>query len=175
VDLGKLEFFYAAVIVVVLAGLAGYFGWRQWQALGALRRVGDELSPEDRRYEYGKAWRRLAGCLLMGVLALLFAGSYLLDLNERAVALGEQGRAAAAADATRPPAMNAEQKRFMNFFSTYWMISVLVLMVILCLAAVDLWAIRRYGLRHLRQIQSDRRAMLQEQMALLRRERNGYN
>jgi hypothetical protein len=174
VDLGKLEFFYASVIIIVLAGLAGYFGWRQWQALAALRRLGDELPEDDRRYEYGKAWRRLAGCVLMGVLAVLFAGSYLLDLNERAVALGHEGRTAAG-DAAPAPVMNAEQQRFVNFFSTYWIVLVGIVMALLCLAAVDLWAIRRYGLRHLRQIQSDRRAMLQEQLAILRRERNGHN
>lgn len=172
-DPGKLEFFYASVIVVVLAGLAGYFGWRQVQALRGLRGA-DHPSPEDRRYEYGKIWRRLASCTLMGVLALLFAGFYLLDLNERAVALAAQGKAAhAQAEGGKPPEMSAEQKRFVNFFSTYWAVSVVVLLAILGLAAADLWAIRRYGLRHYRQIQSDRREMIEQQRALLRKERNG--
>jgi hypothetical protein len=171
VDLGKLEFFYATLIVVILAGLAGYFGWRQWQALRELR-VADHLTAEDRRYEYGKVWRRLASCLLMGALALLFAGAYLLDLNERAVELGQHR--AAAAENGKPPEMSAEQKRFVNFYSVYWTVSVLVLLAILGLAALDLWAIRRYGLRHYRKIQSDRRAMIEQQVAILRRDRNGH-
>jgi hypothetical protein len=171
VDLGKLEFFYAAVIVAVLAALAGYFGWRQIHALRDLR-TADHLSPEDRRYEYGKVWRRLAGSFLMIVLAVLFAGSYLLDFNERAVELGTHR--AVDAETGKAPEMSPEQKRFVNFFSAYWSICVAVLLAILVLAAVDLWAIRRYGLRHYRQIQSDRRAMIEEQVALLRKERNGH-
>ena len=42
------------------------------------------------------------------------------------------------------------------------------------LAAVDIWMIRRYHRRSLQQINSDRREMLEEQVALLRSRRNGH-
>ena len=39
------------------------------------------------------------------------------------------------------------------------------------LAAADIWAIRRYSMRHFRQLRDDRRAMIERELAELRRER----
>ena len=50
----------------------------------------------------------------------------------------------------------------------------LVLLTLVCLAFFDLFAIRRFGRRHYRQIQDDRRAMIERQVALLRTQRNGH-
>jgi hypothetical protein len=41
-------------------------------------------------------------------------------------------------------------------------------------ALMDIWAVRRFGLRQTRQLQADRRAMLERQIALMRTERNGH-
>ena len=50
----------------------------------------------------------------------------------------------------------------------------ILLMASLFLAAWDIWAIRRFGRRHLSQIDADRRAMVQEQVTILRSRRNGH-
>lgn len=168
---GLLEPIFATLIVLVLLAVSGFYGWRQLQALRQLPHE-TELSAEDRRYEYGKVWRRLLTCLIMIVLAGLLISYYLFDINGQAIALGQQGRAANAAE---QPDINIEKQRFLNIFSLFWMSAVLGVMAILVLAALDLWAIRRYGLRHYRQIQSDRRAMIEQQTAAIRSQRNGHN
>lgn len=162
-----MEHLYAFLIVVILLALAVFFGVRQVRLLRTL--VGHpELAAEDRVYHRRQAWRRLMGCGLMVLFAAMLAGWYVFGLNQRAEELRAEGRAAAGAGFTE------EQQRYVNLFSTYWMIATLVLVIMVCLALVDLWAIRRYGLRHLRQIQSDRRAMLEQEMANLRSQRNGH-
>src|SRR5207244_2550560 len=98
------------------------------------------------------------------------AGWYGFGLNQRADELRTEGRDAANAGA----GFTVEQQRVVNLISMYWMIATLVLLAIICLAFVDLWAIRRFGLRHIRQIQSDRRAMIEQEMANLRTQRNGH-
>ena len=62
----------------------------------------------------------------------------------------------------------------LNLFFLNWLGAFLVLMAILYLAAADLWAIRQYSLRHHRKIQADRRAMIEDQAARMRRQRNGH-
>ena len=69
--------------------------------------------------------------------------------------------------------MAPEDRQFSRFYGAYWIGTLLVLGVIVAVAGLDLWATRRYGLRKFRQIQTDRRAMLQRQLERYRQERNG--
>lgn len=156
------EYLCAALIVVVLVSLASYFGWRQWLVLRALDDQPD-LSPEDRSYHRRQSARRLLCGVLMVVLAALLGGWYLLGLDRQVVELVRQGR---------PP--DADQRRMLRWSLGYLIAAVLVLLGMLFLAALDLWAIRRYGLRHYRQIQTDRRLMIERQAARLRQQRNGH-
>jgi hypothetical protein len=48
-----------------------------------------------------------------------------------------------------------------------------VLLAVVVLAALDLLAIRRWGLRQFRKLQADRRAMIERQASRLRQGRNG--
>jgi hypothetical protein len=50
----------------------------------------------------------------------------------------------------------------------------ILLMSIIFLAAIDFFAIRRFGLRHYRQIQADRRAMIEGELTRIRSQRNGH-
>src|SRR5947209_15083372 len=162
----------AAVRILLFAGMAGYFAWRQWQTLRTLR-AHRELSAEDRRYSRRQVWRRLTGCLLMIVLASQLSGWYMLDMEGRAkAALHEKG----AADETPAQAVlrGAAQQRFINFFTFYWIFTILVLLAIVAVVALDVVAIRRFGLRHYRQIQFDRRAMIEREVAQMRGQRNGH-
>ncbi|HEV3260844.1 MAG TPA: hypothetical protein VG013_28590 [Gemmataceae bacterium] len=157
------EYMFAALIVLVLVGLAGYFGWREWQVLRGLRDE-ENLPPDDRRYLRRQAWRRLVCCGLMAVLAGLFVGWYALGFHQQALdwveGRGPQG----------PP---EREVRLLNLSLAYVGAAGVVLIGMLLLAAFDLWAIRRFGIRHLRQIQADRRAMIERQAARLRSRRNG--
>jgi hypothetical protein len=167
-----MEHLWATLIVLILLGLAGFYGRRQWQTLRSLRGE-TELAPEDRGYLYAQSWRRLIGCTLMVAFAGMLAGWYLFGLNEQAEQLRQQGQEVTLrADA--PHDFDPEQRHTFNIFSTYWIIAVLLLLAIVGIAFADLLAIRRFGLRHLRRLQSDRRQALEREVALYRNQRNGH-
>jgi hypothetical protein len=165
----SVQYVYAAVIVAVLLGLAGYFGWRQWQTLRGLRGQA-ELPPEDRRYYRTQAWLRLVNCGLMVVFAGLLAGTYLLGQERRA----DEFPAGPAAEERGADHPTAEERSFARWYTTYWIVLLLVLLAIVTLAVVDLLAIRRFGVRHFRKLQADRRAMIEREVSLLRSQRNGH-
>jgi len=76
-----------------------------------------------------------------------------------------------------PIALNPNQQRSLWFFTVYWVMAILLLLAMVYVAFMDLWAVRRFGLRQIRQLQADRRAMLERQIELLRAERiesNGH-
>ncbi len=161
----------AALIVGVLLSLSGCYGWKHLRNFRRLRAQRD-LPPADRRYHLGQVCVGLTGSLLMVVLAGLVGGSYLLGLEKRADQLPEEAQAQAAEG--EKPALDPEQREFLNRYTTLWSAALLVLMLLLLLAAYDLWAIRRYGLRHHRQIQEDRREMIKKELTLFRTQRNGH-
>jgi len=165
------QLIFGVLLVIVLLGMAGYYGWRQVQALRDMRRGGDNLPVEDRRYARNMAWRRLLGSVLMLLFAGLLIGSFTLE--EPAKELGEQGEAALANGEEFVPSQ--EQSDFRDFYVKYWIVALLVLLAIVTLAALDFFAIRRFGRRHYRQIQEDRRAMIEREVSRLRGQRNGYH
>jgi hypothetical protein len=166
-----VELSVAAGIVVLLVALAGYFAWRQRQTLRSLSAQTD-LAPEDRVYVVAQCWRRLLGCVLMLAFSGMLAGWYVFGLNRAAEELRSQGQAAAAAE-DGPRAFTPEQQRHYNLFSTYWIVASLLLMALVGLACTDIWAIRRYGMRHLRRLRSDRKEAIAKEIALYRSRRNG--
>ena len=162
-----VQFLFGAALVIVLLVLAGYYARRQIQTLQFLRQSDDPSG--DRLYGRGMAWRRLVCCGLMVVFAGFLIGA--LFLQDRASDLAAQAEAAPAEGGE--VATNPEQQDFIRFYSIYWIIALLVLLGIIVLAAADMWAIRRFGLRQHRKIQDERRAMIERQVARLRRQRNG--
>jgi hypothetical protein len=165
-----LETTLAGVIVGVLLLLAGYYGWQQGRAVRKLKRS-ENLLVEDRAYHRTHARRVFINCSLMVILAAMVGGWYLFGLDVKARDLGQQVQVQ---EDEAPRHLDPEQKRTFTFFTFYWILAMLVLLGIVYLALLDLWAVRRYGLRHMRQIQADRRAMLERQLGLLRSERNGH-
>jgi hypothetical protein len=162
----------AYLIAAILLVLAGYFGRQQVLALRRLR--GDrELSPPDRSYMRNQAWLRLTSCTLMVVLAAMVAGAYLFGMEDRATELAKivQAQRERGQEITLTP----EQQQFGKLWTSYWIVVTFLLMVVVILAAIDIWTIRRYGRRHLRQIDADRRAMVENEVAILRSQRNGHH
>jgi hypothetical protein len=157
-----------SVLIVLLISLAAFSTWRQWLTLQNMK-TGSDLSPEDRLFERQKVRRRLLCAGLMLLLAGLLALSFVLE--GPANQLVAQGEAAHARGEERP--LDPEQQRFFHLYGTFWIVTLLVLLGIIILAGLDLLAIRRYGIRHLRQIQADRRAMIENQIARARSQRNG--
>jgi hypothetical protein len=107
----------------------------------------------------------------MIMVAGMVGGWYVFGLAGN---LGELGHQAVDQPANPDHPLDAAQKRSLTFFTIYWILAILLLLAMVYVAFMDLWAVRRYGLRHIRQLQADRRAMLERQIALLRSERNGH-
>jgi hypothetical protein len=156
-------------IIVALLGLAGFYSWRQLQSLARLREASD-LPPADRIYYRNQAWRRLFCSALMVLLASLLGGSLLLRLERRASQLNTE--VAAARQQGEEPSKDPEKVRFVRLYFTYWACAILVLLAILLTAFMDIWAIRRFAVRHQRQLQADRR-QAEDQLARLRQQGNG--
>ena len=164
------ELIYGGFLVFVLLGLAGYYGFRQVQMLHGLR-LADERSPEEREFSRRQAWRRLISSALMVVFAGLLAGSVAFTPSVRRLAASNE--AAIGNNEETPP--DFDERRFTKIvYGSYWIVALLVLLAILVLAGLDLMAIRRYGRSQLLQIQTDRRAMIEKEVAQLRRDRNGH-
>jgi Tfp pilus assembly protein PilV len=159
------EVLIGVVLAVGLLALALYYARRQLASLRKLRQE-DALPDEERRYERRKAWRRLVSCGLMVIVAGLLFG-----LQFYAAPAQEMANERAGVDVQD---LTPQQKFFIRAYTGAWIALLLVLMVILALAAIDLWATRRYGLRQYRKLSEDRRAMIQRQVNRMRQERNGH-
>jgi len=153
----------------LLLGLGCYFIVRQRQALRNLK--GDVvLSVEDRRYLEKQAKRRIVNSILMFVFAGFLLGWVFLAPTLPAV---EEGQAAA----EKKP-LDEDQKARVRLATYYWILALVVLFAILILACADFLATARFGLRHQRQLQGERRAVIEEEIERLRqfrRERNGQS
>lgn len=163
-----MEMFWAGVIIATLLCFSGIFAWRQVQTLRWLAEK-ENVSPEDRTYYRRRSYRRLVGCLLTAVLAALFVGLFAFGIMQELDRLVDAAKGAQAEGRTLSP----EEEAFLAYGLRYVCAIGVVVLALLALAFVDLLATRRYGMRHRKRIQDDRRAMLQRQLPLLRQERNG--
>jgi HAMP domain-containing protein len=164
---GVTQIIFGLVIVAMLLFLGGYYAWRQVRNLRALRML-QEVSPDDRRDAHRQAWRRLICSGFMLIFAGLLVGSFFLEGEAQRLA----DQAKASRDRGEEPVFTPEQRDFQRFWGWYWLGSLLVLLAIIILAAVDVFAIRRTGQRLHKQLQEERRAMIAEQLARLRNEQN---
>jgi len=165
----------AWLLVLVTVGIAAVFAWQEVLALRGLR-TSANVTPEDQVYIRRKAWRRLFGCALLVAIAVLISGWYLTGQDAGIDALGDQLKEQAAVGDKQP---RPEQELAKRFYAYYWITTLLLLLCLVLVAAVDFWAIRRYSARAFRRLHDDRRAMLEHQLAELRRERgrerNGHS
>ncbi len=165
-----MQYLWLAVLVVGVAGAAVVFAFRQLQTLRGLRHQ-PEMGADELRYLTRRSYARLIGSALLLVLAVLLAGLHffhILDRLDALVAAGPQARA-------EGKQLTPEQHDFVNFAYTYVGIIALVVLLLLVGSFFDTLATRRYGMRQRKRIRDDRRAMLEEQLARLRQEREGRN
>lgn len=157
----------AWLLVLGTTAAAAFLAVQQFRARAAL--PGD-LSADDAAYFRAQFVRRLVGCALLLAVAGMIAGAYVGGLEARAEKLGDEFRGAGGDRVATP-----EQRQFQRLYATYWIVVLLLLFAVVMVAALDLYAIRRYGARHLQQIRDDRRAMLEREIANVRRERARRN
>ncbi len=150
------EIVFGSLLVAVLLLLSSYFGWRQWVVLRRLRAA--TLPSEEARYERRMAYRRLVSCGLTLLLGLLLASALsLFDPDFMKIPATEL-----------PP----DQRLMLRVWGGSWVAILLLLLVVVGIAAVDLWSTRRHALQQFRKLQADRRAMIQRQTMRLREERD---
>jgi hypothetical protein len=156
-------------LVATLLLVAGYYARVQ---IRTLRRTTPafEMLPDERRFLRRQAWRRLVNSGLMLLLAGLLVGAYASGMEQRGAELGERRQKIREAEGAAGK-MSDEDRRFTRIYGGYWITCLLLLGAIIAMAGIDLMATRRYALTKLRQIQTDRRAMLQRQLERYRQER----
>jgi hypothetical protein len=164
------EWIAMSVLVVVLVAVGAYYLRKAIRVLGRTTPA-FELLPEDRTYLRQQAWRRIVNSGLMFLLAAIMVGSYASGIQQRADEINRD-REQAAVEGKKPP-LTPEQSEFAQLFTGVLITMLILLGLIVCIAGIDLFATRRYALTQLRRIQSDRRAMLERQLARWREERDG--
>jgi H+/gluconate symporter-like permease len=145
------EAVFGAILVAVLFGAAILFAWAQ---RATLRRA-VHLPEAERRFERRRAFRRLIGCALMMLMAVLIVFQYLLWETYL--------------KGLEPPI--AEQDRiYFKLWGYSWVVILVSLLTALFLAAYDALANRAHLLGEYSRIAEERRAMVQRQAERLREE-----
>jgi hypothetical protein len=168
---GWSQIVFGAVLVVVLLFLAILYGVRQVVTLRRLRSA-EEIPAEERAYLHGRARRRVVMSVLLFLLGVMLVVA-LAYLEVPAQKLADE-RAAQEEQGESIP-LTPEQRLFARWYGGFWLVFLLVLMAVVILAALDLWATRRFGVRQHRKIMADRRAMIERELSRLRQERNGHD
>jgi hypothetical protein len=175
----KLEQVIAgAVLVVVVLAVALYTMWRQVRILRLPGGPGDPQTIEG-AYRRVQVRRRLTSSILMFILGCQLAGALIyLETpgQQQADRSGARTDARERHEEVAPP--TAEERSFVRLYTTYWLIFLLILLGMVALAFADFWATRRFAVRAFRQLQAERREMIDRQIARLRQEkgeRNGHD
>ena len=149
-------------LAAVLVFVAVFFLLRQRHTMAQMRQDA-QLSSEDRLYYIKQIRRRLICSVLMLIFAGFLVGWFFLDRDVAALTPAEG------------EPLTEEAKDSVRFLTWYWIIALCVLLAILFLASFDFLATARFGLRRVRQLENDRRAVLEMEAAKLRRRRQELN
>jgi hypothetical protein len=159
------EVIVGLILALGLLALALYVGVRQ---VVLLRRLGpDSLPAEEYHYERRKARWRLASAALLLLMGCLLAGLQFYEARASELARRSEQHGG------EPVPLTDQERSFLRRYIGSWIALLLVLLAVLVLAALDLWATRRYGLKQYRKLSEDRRAMIQRQVNRMRQDRNG--
>jgi uncharacterized membrane protein len=148
VDNSRTELISASIIVLSLWGIAAYYVWRQMQLFKRLRQSDSNI--DDRQFYRAQGVRRLVSSALMAIMGVVLAANYWTGLTSQ-----------------HPDKTNAFTILVWTFFS-------ILFLAVIVMAFLDVRATRRYGIRQYRQLQADRREMIEREVARLRSERDGH-
>ena len=158
-----------AVPLVVLGAVSTYWQIRGMKSLAARSHVPqDEFDYLRKRHR-----RRLVNGIILTVIGGMIAGAYLSGMEQRA----DQGRAAFAKHVAeegedgKPPPPTPEEKQFFRFWSTYWIVVLILAFVLIMSASSDAWATRKYGMKIYREMRDEHRARLARDLAVFRQQK----
>jgi hypothetical protein len=164
------QIIFGVCLIVILLAFAAYSGWKQWHVLQTTN-ADSTLSPEDQKFFRKQAGRRLILAVLMVALAGVLFGSFFIEDRAQALATKSQE----ARDRGEELVLSPEDRQFRDFYATVWIGALILVFLLIMLAGVDYIAIRRYGRRHYQLIQTQRRAMIEDELRRYRRERSERN
>ncbi len=156
-------------VPLVAAGVISTF----WQIRGMKALKSRSHVPQD-EFDYLRVRhrRRLINGVILTVIGLMIAGAYLSGMEQRA----DQGRAAFEKQAVegevgedgKPPPPTPEERRFFRFWSTYWIIVLVLAFALIMFATADAWSTRKYGMKIYREMRDEHRARLARDLAVFR-------
>ncbi len=167
--LSDIPYYLIPAFALLMAGMAGWFAWRQMQQLFWLRTQRD-LSTDERSYFRWQSIRRFSGCALMVCVAVMLAGLMGMRILERLDELIIRSNQAQI-DAQPLTPLSDEEKSFVLFSFAYVGVLMGAVMLLIGLGLWELRAIRLHGIRQRRRIREDERSMLERQLPALYRER----
>ena len=158
-----------AVPLVLIGAISTY-----WQIRGMkMLRERTHVPQDEFDYLRMRHRRRLVNGIILMVIGGMIAGAYLSGMEQRA----EQGRAAfakqaegEAAEGTPPP--TPEERRFFRFWSTYWIVVLVLAFALIMSATSDVWATRKYGMKIYREIRDEHRARLARDLAVFQQRKS---
>jgi hypothetical protein len=162
-ELSPTEIAFGFLIVGGLAALSLYYARRQLALLRGLRGQSGPLD-EEALYERRKARGRLLSCVLAVVLAVLLG--VLVGCWNSTIAPSARERQADPAAGQTP-----EQRLLIRTWGGLCIAILVDMLVLLVLAALDVWATRRFAIAQYRKISEDRRAMIRGEVDRLRAQR----
>ena len=143
-----------------------------------LRRLREEryLPSGDRAYLRGQVRRRIAVAVVLVVIGGMIGGAFLSGMEEHAAKIGDRQRAAKAAEegqqaAGEKPETDPEDRRFARFWGGYWIVILVQVGLVVCLAVLDYWATRVYWMSRYREMRADHEAKLQRDLAVYRQQK----
>jgi hypothetical protein len=154
-----LEVILGGLLAALLVGVAVYFIRQQKKTL-ALLRSGEPPAREDRLYLRKQVNRRLLCSILMIIIAGMLVGSMFLDDWLRGPPRNQDE-----IDRLEVGQLDQEKREIAGAKVVYWVAVLIVIFAMLFLAILDLMATARFGLRQHRQLESERKAMLQEEVS----------
>jgi hypothetical protein len=153
-----LGLFFTALLI--LLGLAT--GSRQFATLHRLRE--EPYTPDiDKVYFRGQVRRRLTAAALLLVIGVMIGFYYLSGMDARMDAIGAKGEG-------DPPATE-EDKDFARGVVIYWIVVLVMLGVVGCVAVMDFWATRVYWMGRYREMKTDHETKLQRDLAVYRQQK----
>ncbi len=141
-------------IAIGLAVASGYFIRQQRQTMARLLAIDAKITLEQRRFLVTQCRRRFFGAVLLMVLACMLFGSVFLDYDPLRMS-----------PENVPQVDDEAAKQSVRFLSLYLATMLLTLMAIFTLAALDFWAVARYGVRQQKQLALEHQELLAAELA----------
>ena len=152
-----LGLFFSSLLI--LLGLAT--GSRQFATRRRLRE--EPYAPEiDRLYFRGQVRRRLVASAFMIAIGAMIGYYYLAGMDARLNAIN-------ARDQDTPP--TDEEKSFGRCVVIYWIVVLVLLAMVGCVAVADFWATRVYWMVRYREMKTDHETKLQRDLAVYRQQK----